>query len=93
MMNEQFIWRIEVENAGNIRMASWRSFIDWGQSPHPARTAASGASLIALRTEHPDAQRVQRLLKKLGLDLPVQSGAAPALVATIDGPRGRVELR
>ncbi|HKQ91694.1 MAG TPA: VOC family protein [Blastocatellia bacterium] len=68
-------------------------FIDWGQSPHPARTAAQGASLIALRAEHPDAQRVQRLLNELGLDLPVQTGATPALVAVIDSPRGRVELR
>ena len=68
-------------------------FIDWGQSPHPARTAAQGASLIALRAEHPDAQRVQRLLNDLGLDLTVQPGATPALVAIIDGPRGRVELR
>jgi hypothetical protein len=68
-------------------------FIDWGQAPHPARTAAQGASLIALRAEHPDAQRVQRLLNELGLDLPVQTGATPALVAIIDSPRGRVELR
>lgn len=68
-------------------------FIDWGQSPHPARTAAPGASLIALRAEHPNWQRVQRRLRELGLDLPVQPGATPALVATIDGPRGRVELR
>lgn len=68
-------------------------FIDWGQSPHPARTAAQGASLIALRAEHPDAQRVQRLLREIGLDLPVQTGATPALVAIIDSPRGRVELR
>jgi hypothetical protein len=68
-------------------------FIDWGQSPHPAQTAAPGASLIALRAEHPDAQRVQRLLRELGLDLPVQSGPRPALVAVIDSPRGRVELR
>ena len=68
-------------------------FIDWGQSPHPAHTAARGASLIALRAEHPEPQRVQRLLRELGLDLLVQPGAAPALVAIIDGPRGRVELR
>jgi hypothetical protein len=68
-------------------------FIDWGQSPHPARTAAKGASLIALRAEHPDAQRVQRLLRELGIDLPVRAGDKPALVATIDSPRGRVELR
>jgi hypothetical protein len=50
-------------------------------------------SQIALRAEHPDARRVQRLLRELGLDLPVQSGAKPALVAVIDSPRGRVELR
>jgi len=68
-------------------------FIDWGESPHPARTAAQGASLIALRAEHPDAQHTQRLLREIGLDLPVQSGATPALVALIDSPRGRVELR
>jgi len=49
--------------------------------------------LIALRAEHPEPQRVQRLLRELGLDLLVQPGAAPALVAIIDGPRGRVELR
>src|SRR5262245_25660360 len=68
-------------------------FINWGQSPHPAHTAAPGASLIALRAEHPDAPRVQRLLRDLGLDLPVRSGAKPAIVAIIDSPRGRVELR
>ena len=68
-------------------------FIDWGQSPHPAQTAAQGCSLIALRAEHPDAQRVQRLLGDLGIDLPVQSGPRPVLIAVIDSPRGRVELR
>jgi hypothetical protein len=68
-------------------------FIDWGESPHPAQTAAQGASLIALRAEHPDAQGVQRLLRELGLELPVQAGTTPALVAIIDSPRGRVELR
>jgi hypothetical protein len=68
-------------------------FIDWGQSPHPAQTAAKGAILISLRAEHPDAKNVQRMLEQLGLLLPVKAGARPALIATIDGPRGRVELR
>src|SRR5262249_51031797 len=68
-------------------------FIDWGRSPHPAQTAAQRASLITLRGEHPDAQRVQHLLHELRLDLPVRSGAAPALIAIIDSPRGRVELQ
>jgi hypothetical protein len=68
-------------------------FIDWGNTPHPAVNAAAGATLLALRGEHPDPERTQRLLAELGLELPVVKGAAPALVATILGPRGRVELR
>jgi hypothetical protein len=68
-------------------------FIDWGDSPHPAATAAKGLTLIALRGEHPDAARVGKILTSLGLDLPLRTGPAPALIATVDGPRGRVELR
>jgi hypothetical protein len=68
-------------------------FIDWGHSPHPAQSAAKGASLVALRAEHPDAKNVQRMLQLLGLPLSVRQGAHAALVATIDSPRGRVELR
>src|SRR5262245_3419434 len=68
-------------------------FIDWGTSPHPALTAAPGATLVALRAEHPDATRVQKMLGALGLALAVQSGPKPALIATIAGPKGRVELR
>jgi hypothetical protein len=68
-------------------------FIDWGDSPHPAATAAKGLTLIALRGEHPDAERVGKILTQLGLDLPVKTGPAPALIATIDSPRGRLELR
>ena len=68
-------------------------FIDWGRTPHPAATAAPGATLIALRAEHPDPDRVRKVLDQLGLDLPVTRGATPALIATIDGRHGRVELR
>ncbi|MGQ0548483.1 MAG: VOC family protein [Armatimonadota bacterium] len=68
-------------------------FIDWRQSPHPARTAAEGASLVDFRAEHPDTARVQDILRRLGLDLPVKHGPSPALIAVVDGPRGRVELR
>jgi hypothetical protein len=68
-------------------------FIDWGQTPHPAATAATGASLLALHAEHPDAARVQKMLDDLGVDLAVQPGRSPALVATINGPRGQVTLR
>jgi glyoxalase-like protein len=68
-------------------------FIDWGSSPHPSATAARGATLVQVRAEHPDAPKVQKMLDALGLQLRVDKGPAPALIATIDSPRGRVELR
>ena len=68
-------------------------FIDWGQTPHPARTAAGGATLVELRAEHPDPARVQKILTQLGFDLPVAKSTRLALVAIIASPRGRVELR
>lgn len=67
--------------------------IDWGESAHPAHTATKGATLVSLRAEHPDAQAVSVMLRHLGLDLPVTQGQSPALIAVIEGPRGRVELR
>lgn len=68
-------------------------FIDWGGSPHPASSAAKGATLVSLRAEHPDVRGVRAMLRHLGLDLPVKQGQSPALIAVIEGPRGRVELR
>jgi hypothetical protein len=68
-------------------------FIDWGSSPHPSATAAKGVTLVGLRAEHPDAERVQAMLKPLGLRLVVTRGPKPSLVATFDSPKGKVELR
>ena len=67
--------------------------IDWGDSPHPAQTAAQGLELTELRAEHPDAGRVQQLLDKLGVELAVSRGPAPALIATLQSKRGQLELR
>jgi hypothetical protein len=67
-------------------------FIDWGASPHPSATATRGVTLLSLRAEHPDAERVQRMLRQLGLDLTVTSGSKPVLIATFDSPKGHVEL-
>ena len=68
-------------------------FIDWGSSPHPSATAAKGVTLLSLRAEHPDAEKVQSMLKQLGLDLVVTRGPKPSLMATFDSPKGRVELK
>lgn len=68
-------------------------FIDWGESPHPALSSVKGVMLVGLRAEHPDASQVKETLGRLGLDLAITAGARPALIATLEGPRGRVELR
>jgi hypothetical protein len=68
-------------------------FIDWGTSPHPSATAARGATLVSLRAEHPQADRVGALLRAIGLDLPVDNGPEATLIATLDSPRGSVVLR
>jgi hypothetical protein len=68
-------------------------FIDWGKTPHPAGNAPHGASLVALRAEHPDPERVRRMFAALELDVDVSAGPRPALIAVLDTPNGRVELR
>ena len=68
-------------------------FIDWESSPHPSATAARGVTLVSLRAEHPDAARVQSMLKQLGLELAVTRGPKPSLIATFDSPKGKVELK
>jgi hypothetical protein len=68
-------------------------FIDWGDTPHPAGAAVQGATLVALRAEHPDPEGVRVMLEQLELELPLSAGPEPALVATIEGLNGQVELR
>jgi hypothetical protein len=68
-------------------------FINWGQSPHPALSSAKGATLVSMRAEHPEVDRVRGMLEKLGVDLPVERGPSAAIIAVIEGARGRVELR
>jgi hypothetical protein len=67
--------------------------IDWGTSPHPSATAAPGLELLDLRAEHPEPERLQVLFESFRIELPIERAAQPALVAALDTPRGRVELR
>jgi len=68
-------------------------FIDWGKTPHPAAPLPPGCELISLSAKHPDAKRVQDMLTALGLNMRVDSGSTPELIATIRTPKGEVELR
>lgn len=67
--------------------------IDWLDSTHPSRTSPTGCRLASLRGEHPDPEAVRRAHHALGFSLKVETGPAPMLVADIDTPAGRIELR
>ena len=67
--------------------------IDWGTSPHPSSRAATGCDLVSLRGEHPDPDAVGSQLVALGASLSLSMADEAALVATLDTPRGQVELR
>ena len=68
-------------------------FIDWGESRHPSETAPAGLELLDLWAEHPDPAAMLDPLRRLGLELRVLAGPKPALIAALDTPRGRIELR
>lgn len=68
-------------------------FIDWGQSPHPSRSAAKGATLVELRAEHPRDRDIHWMYQTLGIQIPVSAAPEPALVAIVEGRLGRVDLR
>jgi Glyoxalase-like domain len=85
-------WRLTRHDADPDRLVV-PFLIDWGSSPHPSATAPAGVRLVELRGEHPDAAATREVLAALGVDLPVDEGPEPALVATLDTPRGRVVLR
>jgi len=67
-------------------------FIDWGDSPHPAASSPGGPALISLRGQHPEPSIIQRQLLTVGIDLTVERGRRPALLATLRTVRGEVEL-
>ena len=68
-------------------------FIDWGKTPHPTTSLTQACRLVALRGEHPSPDVIKAKLSKLGLNFRVDSGPASTLIATIQSPKGSVELR
>lgn len=67
-------------------------FIDWGTGAHPADGLPQVGDLVELRAEHPDAARIEASLRQIGVEVRVGPGAFPRLIATLETPRGRVEL-
>jgi catechol 2,3-dioxygenase-like lactoylglutathione lyase family enzyme len=86
----QLNWRLTLNATGGGPVPF---LIDWGDTPHPSRSAPSGLSLLSLRIEHPDPGVIATALNALGADAEVVAAPQPALIATFDGPTGQGELR
>lgn len=70
--------------------------IDWERSPHPSASAPGGCTLLDLRIEHPEPERVRQAFAALRIDLPVhpcESKGRAAIVATFGHGGGIVTLR
>lgn len=66
--------------------------IEWEPGPHPSETSPHGCRLVTLTAEHPHPAEIDRMLAALGVGLAVAEAGRPALIATIECPRGTVVL-
>jgi hypothetical protein len=69
-------------------------FIEWGaDSIHPSLDSPKGCKLSSIEMEHPEPEKVQALLEKLGIELKIRRGAEAAILAELDTPKGRISLK
>jgi Glyoxalase-like domain len=62
--------------------------IDWAGSPHPALSAPAGLVLQGFVIFSPDPDGLDRLLRALGLEVPVERAEVPGLRAELRGLAG-----
>ncbi len=68
-------------------------FIEWGSGViHPSKDSPPGCRLLALEMEHPQPDRLRRVLGDLGIESTVKSGASFRLKAELKTATGNVEL-
>ena len=85
-------WLISIAEDGSMPFDGVApSLIQWQSPQHPAsRLEDRGCSLVSLKGFHPDAARLNDLLRKLGISSGVllQQGQRPHLIAEIQTPSG-----
>ena len=68
-------------------------FIEWAaDSAHPSQDSPKGCALQAFAIEHPDPASLVGALKGLGIEAEVKLGSNVRLTATLQTPKGKVEL-
>ena len=88
---EELRWRLAV-NAEPAGDGIVPFLIQWEPGKHPSESAPGGVHLTDLQAEHPRPDEVKAILEAIGAELTVTESARPALIATIEGPRGTVVL-
>lgn len=66
--------------------------IDWGQTRHPTSGRLPQTTLLEWRATHPDPASVRPALAVLRVDLHIDIAESVALIATVDGRGGPVQL-
>jgi hypothetical protein len=51
------------------------------------------ASAVQLRLEHPEPELIRKQLNSLGVEVAIEPGLSPALMAIFEGANGLIELR
>jgi hypothetical protein len=87
-------WRISVRDDGaRLFGGALPTLIEWGEV-HPAATLpASGATLESLTLRSAEVAPLRQALRALGAGAVRIEAGAPALAATLNTPRGAVQLR
>jgi len=68
-------------------------FIEWGAGiVHPGRDSPEGCSLQSFELQHPESDRVQEMLRVLGIEAKVKRGSQVRLKAALSTPNGPVYL-
>jgi hypothetical protein len=66
--------------------------IDWEDSDHPAENLPQHCKLVHLEARHPEPAIISRQLEILDLQMPIDLGIRPQLIATIKTPNGLVSF-
>jgi hypothetical protein len=67
-------------------------FIDWLDTVHPATTSTPGCAFERFDLGHPQALRLDELLRELDAGVWVEQADAPRMRLSMQTPRGRVEF-
>jgi hypothetical protein len=67
--------------------------IDWLDNPHPSESAPAGVTLARLSAVHPNPTSLRPALRAMEAGITVTEGPQAALIAVVDTPKGRIELR